>query len=62
MGKLEGKIATGPTRSNMAAAVHFVVNRAEKERKMAREDKYYSEIALFIKYKGILCHYWRLSR
>ena len=34
-----------------------IVNSAEKERKMAREDKYYSGIAIFFKYDEISCHY-----
>ena len=58
MGKVEGKVATGRTQSNMAAVFTCIVNSlsAEKERKMAREDKYYSGIVIFFKYDGILCH------
>ena len=34
-----------------------IVNSAEKERKMAREDNYYSRTGIFLKYDEILCHY-----
>ena len=58
-GKGRGKNSDWKNSIQYGGCCSFVrfVNSAEKERKVAREDKYYSGIAIFFKYDGILCHY-----
>ena len=41
----------------MAAAVHLYCKQCLERIKMARENKYYSRVAIFFKYDGILCHF-----